>query len=213
MRLILVRHGDPNYELDCLTELGHKQARIVAERLLEENIENIAFDVVAEREKNIDLRDPLVVMLLAVDDFQASMMVNDALASIIAKGKKLDIYFLIQMDSPNCDFFRNMFRSSRSANAQLVKDAIILSDGDVHFESKENAEKTFAPSLTAKAGIEALSNIISNSIVNSYTKALDANPLDPSFAFLVDDGIINKIKYRVFRDDFVETLVKEFANG
>jgi probable phosphoglycerate mutase len=41
MRLILVRHGDPNYELDCLTELGHKQARIVAERLLEENIEKI----------------------------------------------------------------------------------------------------------------------------------------------------------------------------
>ena len=41
MRLILVRHGDPNYELDCLTELGHKQAGIVAERLLEENIQKI----------------------------------------------------------------------------------------------------------------------------------------------------------------------------
>ena len=41
MRLILVRHGDPNYEKDCLTELGHKQAAIVADRLLNEGIEEI----------------------------------------------------------------------------------------------------------------------------------------------------------------------------
>ena len=41
MRLILVRHGDPNYELDCLTELGHRQAKVVAERLMEEGIEEI----------------------------------------------------------------------------------------------------------------------------------------------------------------------------
>ncbi|MBR4813071.1 MAG: histidine phosphatase family protein [Lachnospiraceae bacterium] len=41
MRLILVRHGDPNYEQDCLTELGHKQAKVVAERLMEEGIEEI----------------------------------------------------------------------------------------------------------------------------------------------------------------------------
>ncbi len=41
MRLILVRHGDPNYEKDCLTELGHKQAAIVAERLMDEGIEEI----------------------------------------------------------------------------------------------------------------------------------------------------------------------------
>ena len=41
MRLILVRHGDPNYELDCLTELGHRQAKVVAQRLMEEGIEKI----------------------------------------------------------------------------------------------------------------------------------------------------------------------------
>ena len=41
MRLILVRHGDPNYELDCLTELGHKQAKVVAQRLMEEGIQGI----------------------------------------------------------------------------------------------------------------------------------------------------------------------------
>ena len=41
MRLLLVRHGDPDYEKDCLTDLGVKQAEIVAKRLLEEGIEEI----------------------------------------------------------------------------------------------------------------------------------------------------------------------------
>jgi len=39
MRLILVRHGHPNYELDCLTPLGHLQAEAAAERLLREKID------------------------------------------------------------------------------------------------------------------------------------------------------------------------------
>ena len=33
MRLIIVRHGDPNYELDTLTETGWKEAELVAERI------------------------------------------------------------------------------------------------------------------------------------------------------------------------------------
>ena len=39
MRLLLVRHGHPNYELDCLTPLGHQQAEAAAERLKSENID------------------------------------------------------------------------------------------------------------------------------------------------------------------------------
>lgn len=41
MRIIFVRHGHPNYELDCLTELGHKHAAAAAERLKDEGIEKI----------------------------------------------------------------------------------------------------------------------------------------------------------------------------
>lgn len=36
MRIVFVRHGHPNYTLDCLTELGHKQAEAAAERLADE---------------------------------------------------------------------------------------------------------------------------------------------------------------------------------
>lgn len=39
MRLILVRHGHPDYTKDCLTDLGHLQAKAVAERLSEERID------------------------------------------------------------------------------------------------------------------------------------------------------------------------------
>ena len=39
MRIIFVRHGHPDYTKDCLTELGHKQAEAVAERLKDEKID------------------------------------------------------------------------------------------------------------------------------------------------------------------------------
>ncbi len=38
MRLIMIRHGEPNYELDCLTPRGRLQAEAVAERLMGEGI-------------------------------------------------------------------------------------------------------------------------------------------------------------------------------
>ena len=41
MKIIFVRHGHPDYVNDCLTELGHKQAQQAAERLKNENIDEI----------------------------------------------------------------------------------------------------------------------------------------------------------------------------
>lgn len=41
MRIIFVRHGHPDYEKDCLTELGHLQAEAAAERLKDEKIDYI----------------------------------------------------------------------------------------------------------------------------------------------------------------------------
>ena len=41
MRLIMIRHGDPDYEKDCLTALGRRQAMAAAERLEREGIEEI----------------------------------------------------------------------------------------------------------------------------------------------------------------------------
>ena len=41
MRIVIVRHGEPNYEKDCLTEKGHLQAAAAAKRLENEEIEAI----------------------------------------------------------------------------------------------------------------------------------------------------------------------------
>ncbi len=41
MRIIFIRHGEPDYAHDCLTEQGRIQALAAAERLMEEGIEEI----------------------------------------------------------------------------------------------------------------------------------------------------------------------------
>ena len=41
MRLIFVRHGEPDYEHDCLTENGKVQAKDTAERLAKEKLSAI----------------------------------------------------------------------------------------------------------------------------------------------------------------------------
>ncbi len=41
MRIVFVRHGEPDYANDCLTPLGREQARAAAARLQEEGIEEI----------------------------------------------------------------------------------------------------------------------------------------------------------------------------
>ena len=41
MRIMIIRHGEPDYEHDCLTERGRAQAEAAAERLREEGIGEI----------------------------------------------------------------------------------------------------------------------------------------------------------------------------
>ena len=39
MRLLIIRHGDPDYEKDTLTEKGHREAALLAKRLAKEKID------------------------------------------------------------------------------------------------------------------------------------------------------------------------------
>lgn len=41
MRVIFVRHGHPDYDKNCLTELGHRQAEAAAERLSGEQVHSV----------------------------------------------------------------------------------------------------------------------------------------------------------------------------
>ena len=42
MRLLIVRHGDPDYEKDTLTEKGHREASLLAKKLKDEKIDYMA---------------------------------------------------------------------------------------------------------------------------------------------------------------------------
>ena len=41
MRILIIRHGDPNYEIDSLTEKGWKEAELLADKLVKEPIDAI----------------------------------------------------------------------------------------------------------------------------------------------------------------------------
>ena len=41
MRLLIVRHGDPDYELDSLTEKGFREVELLSERLVKEKMDQI----------------------------------------------------------------------------------------------------------------------------------------------------------------------------
>lgn len=41
MKILIVRHGEPNYEIDGLTEKGKIEAKLVSKRLIKENVKNI----------------------------------------------------------------------------------------------------------------------------------------------------------------------------
>ena len=41
MRIIFVRHGHPDYKNDCLTPLGHEQAKAAAARLQNEKVDAV----------------------------------------------------------------------------------------------------------------------------------------------------------------------------
>lgn len=41
MRLIFIRHGDPNYEKDCLTEKGQREAALLADRTKDWQVDDV----------------------------------------------------------------------------------------------------------------------------------------------------------------------------
>ena len=41
MRIMIIRHGDPDYEIDGLTEKGKREAQLLADRLVREDITRV----------------------------------------------------------------------------------------------------------------------------------------------------------------------------
>ena len=54
MRIVFVRHGEPNYEQDCLTPKGKLQAQAAAQRLLREKIEEVYSSTMGRAKETAD---------------------------------------------------------------------------------------------------------------------------------------------------------------
>ena len=69
MRIFIVRHGDPDYEHDTLTEKGHREASLLAEKLKKEKIDYIytsplgrAKDTCAYTARALGMEDKVVTL-------------------------------------------------------------------------------------------------------------------------------------------------------
>ena len=85
---------------------------------------------------------------------------------------------------------------------------IIINDKTIEFDGDKFSCEVDT-SLTSKEVLDNLNGLVSSSVVNTYIRSLDKNPLNPSFAFIVDDGVISKFKFYYFDKSFVDSFVKE----
>ena len=69
MRIVFVRHGEPNYRLDALTELGHLQAREVAERVRYEGISEIYSSPMGRARETASYTSEILDLPVTVLDF------------------------------------------------------------------------------------------------------------------------------------------------
>ena len=49
MKILIIRHGDPNYEIDGLTEKGKREAEFLSERISKLDVKNFTFRPSAEQ--------------------------------------------------------------------------------------------------------------------------------------------------------------------
>lgn len=54
MRLVLIRHGDPDYERDSLTEKGEREARLLAERAKNWNVDDVYVSPLGRAQKTAE---------------------------------------------------------------------------------------------------------------------------------------------------------------
>ncbi len=60
MRILIIRHGDPNYEKDCLTEKGKREASLLAQRLKKEKIDYLYSSPLGRAKETCDTYAKLV---------------------------------------------------------------------------------------------------------------------------------------------------------
>ena len=89
MRLIFVRHGEPDYERDCLTENGKRQAECTAVRLQKEDISAVYASPMGRARETAGYTAKDHGLEIRVLDFMHEIDWGDRIAANTEKGDKL----------------------------------------------------------------------------------------------------------------------------
>ncbi len=108
MRIIFVRHGDPNYEKDCLTERGREQAASVAERLKRENISEIYASSMGRAKETASYTAKVLGLPVTLLDFMREISWGGA-KELLFEGHPWDLSDYL-IDHDNCDFSNTNWR-------------------------------------------------------------------------------------------------------
>ncbi len=90
MRIIFVRHGEPDYEKDVLTETGWEQARAAAGILLNENIEEIWSSPLGRAHNTAEATSELLGKPVKVLDFMRELRWGSRGGELYADGHPWD---------------------------------------------------------------------------------------------------------------------------
>ena len=78
MRIIFVRHGEPDYTHDCLTETGRRQAKDAALRLRDEGIEAVYSSPFGRAKETAQCTADLLGLPVRIVDFMLERKLNKA---------------------------------------------------------------------------------------------------------------------------------------
>ena len=120
MRLLLIRHGDPDYSVDSLTEKGHREAELLSERLAAMDIKAFYTSPLGRAGKTAEYTLSKVGRRAEVLDWarEFDRPVDDG-----AGGKRLAWDFLPEVWTGTAEYYDK----DRWADVKLMKDADIRS--------------------------------------------------------------------------------------
>lgn len=172
MRMIFVRHGEPDYEKDCLTETGRQQAIAVSKRLVDENISEIYSSPMGRALETASYTASLVNLNVSKLNFMRELIWGGD--GVPEEGHPWTLSSLM-LDNDNFDFYRQDWQKHPYFEKNIVTenyfsichsfDKFLESFGYIHegnhFLCKTDSDKTIAIFSHGGSGASVISHLLS----------------------------------------------------
>lgn len=175
MRIVFVRHGEPDYVHDCLTDLGHLQAAACAQRLKEEGISRIYASPMGRARQTAQATAQVLGMDIQILDFMHEIYWGSVDGSpLFANGHPWDLadrlvregWDLTRTDWPEHAFYRNNLATAEVEKISKGADDWLMSLGyrreGTYYRCLREKDEPFTVALFSHGGSStaALSRIL-----------------------------------------------------